>query len=77
MIKEGMCVLCFIWYEKVFDLHHKLIQFQKLDIDQKDIEILYWNQTAQIKLDNTIFNTIEEKWVKNVCFGGRRNEGEN
>lgn len=41
MIKEGMCVLCFICYKKVFDLHYKLMQLQKPDIDQKVIEILY------------------------------------
>lgn len=62
--RKDVC-LCFIDYEKAFDRvqHHKLMQLLRgLDIDQKDIrciENLYWNQTAQIKLDNNMSNTIQ------------------
>ena len=58
-------VLCFIDYEKAFDKvqHHKLIQILKqLDIDQKDIrciENLYWNQTAQVRIDGENKKSIE------------------
>lgn len=47
----------FIDYEKAFDglqQYYKLMQLiKKFDIDQniQYIEYLYWNQTAQIKLD--------------------------
>ena len=56
--------LCFLDYEKAFDRvqHHKLMQIlRKLDLDKKDIrciENLYWHQTAQLKIDNSMSNPI-------------------
>lgn len=71
--RRDVC-LCFIDYEKAFDRvqHHKLMQLLKrLDIDQKDIrciENLYWNQTAQIEVDNNMSNTIQiKRGVRQGC----------
>ena len=71
--RKNVC-LCFIDYEKAFDRvqHHKLMQLLKrLDIDHKDIqciEKLYWNQTAQIKLSNTMSNPIQVRMgVRQGC----------
>lgn len=69
--RKNIC-LCFIDYEKAFDRvqHHKLISIlREMDIDQKDIrciENLYWNQTAQIKVDGEVLNTVK------ICRGVRQ-----
>lgn len=71
--RKDVC-LCFIDYEKAFDRvqHHLLMKLLKrLDIDQRDIrciENLYWNQTAQIKLDNNTSNNIQiRRGVRQGC----------
>lgn len=57
--------LCFIDYEKAFDKvrHEKLIEIlQKIGIDGKDLQfitILYWNQQAKIRINNTLSNDIK------------------
>lgn len=72
-VKKDIC-LCFVDYEKAFDRveHHRLMQLlRNLDIDQKDIrciENLYWNQTAQIKLDGDLSNNVQiRKGVRQGC----------
>ena len=57
--------LCFIDYEKAFDRvqHSKLIEILKnTGIDSKDLRIitnLYWNQTANVKIEGAFTDTVK------------------
>ena len=57
--------ICFIDYAKAFDRcqHHKMISaLQKLGIDDKDIRLitnLYWNQSAQVKVEDQLTDQVK------------------
>lgn len=64
---------CFIDFHKAFNCvrHEKLVEILiQLNIDRKDVRIiswLYWNQTADIRMENT--TSLEAKIKRGVCRG--------
>jgi hypothetical protein len=67
--------MCFIDYEKAFDTvrHPKLLELlQEKGIDARDIQLianLYWNQTANIKIENEISGEVKiRRGVRQGCI---------
>lgn len=65
---------CFIDYRKAFDCvqHEKMINILKsTGVDRRDIQIiteLYWNQTAEVRIDQAVTDTIQiKKGVRQGC----------
>lgn len=67
--------VCFVDFEKAFDRvqHDKLIQILKnTGIDDKDVRIiknLYWKQTANVKIGNSLTNEVSiQRGVRQGCI---------